>query len=382
MRLPPLPPLLLLLGAVRAGAEAAGDLRLVGGGSAREGRLEIFAADGATWQRVCDDGWDDADAQVACRQLGMGGGKAYKGPGSAEAVVVHAFDGAPAAAAWPRAAECGGDEETLASCVNASAAAVTCSNSEHAGLACSSGIVLLIIIATSGAAVVAALLLTCRLAIRHARESAGLDAIKCSDVCHAWCAVVGHLPRACISLCCGSKSGGSSGSYGRSRRSKASAVSVQQTSPEPAPEPGPAPAAAAGGREAGPGRGSGAQQPEPAPSGAEHRAAVAQRWMAEAGGAAGVAALQASTAAPVRRPSEVIAEARGEAPGERKRRKSQVTQEWLEQSQSAVSPGAITHSALSPRRSPEAAAESAAAAAQPAQDVEAAQEQVRDAALP
>ena len=225
MRLP-----LLLLGAVRAGAEAAGDLRLVGGGSAREGRLEIFAADGATWQRVCDDGWDDTDAQVACRQLGMGGGKAYKGPGSAEAVVVHAFDGAPAAAAWPHAAECGGDEEALRTCVNASAAAVTCSNSEHAGLACSSGIVLLVVIATSGAAVVAALLLTCRLAIRHARESAGLDAIKCSDVCHAWCAVVGHLPRACLSLCCGSKSAGSSGSYGRSRRSKASAVSVQQAS--------------------------------------------------------------------------------------------------------------------------------------------------------
>ena len=97
--------------------------------------------------------------------------------------------------------------------------------------------------------------------------------------------------------------------------------------------------------------------------------------------AAGVAALQASTAEPVRRPSEVIAEARGEAPGERKRRKSQVTQEWLEQSQSAVSPGAITHSALSPRRSSEAGAEAAAAA--PAQDAgEAAQEQVRDAAVP
>ena len=378
--------LLLLLGAARAGAEAAGDLRLVGGGSAREGRLEIFAADGATWQRVCDDGWDDSDAQVACRQLGMGGGKAYKGPGSAEAVVVHAFDGAPAAAAWPHAAECGGDEEALRACVNASAAAVTCSNSEHAGLACSSGIVLLVVIATSGAAVVAALLLTCRLAIRHARESAGLDAIKCIDVCHAWCAVVGHLPRACLSLCCGSKSAGSSGSYGRSRRSKASAVSVQQASP--GPEPAPAAAGAggrsSGGREAGPEppvRGGGAQQPEPAPSGAEHRAAVAQRWMAEAGGAAGVAALQASTAEPVRRPSEVIAEARGEAPGERKRRKSQVTQEWLEQSQSAVSPGAITHSALSSRRSPEATAE-AAAAAEPAQDAGEAAQEVRDAAVP
>ncbi len=51
-----------------------GDIRLVGGQYPLEGRVEVcaldFFSDVVTWGTVCNDNWDEADAQVACRQLG------------------------------------------------------------------------------------------------------------------------------------------------------------------------------------------------------------------------------------------------------------------------------------------------------------------------
>ena len=45
-----------------------GELRLIGGSSQYEGRVEFCYAE--EWGTVCDNSWNNTDANIVCRQLG------------------------------------------------------------------------------------------------------------------------------------------------------------------------------------------------------------------------------------------------------------------------------------------------------------------------
>ncbi|KAM5233653.1 neurotrypsin isoform 3-T3 [Hipposideros larvatus] len=100
-------------------------LRLVGGSTTHEGRVEVYHA--GQWGTVCDDQWDDADAEVVCRQLGL----------------------SSMAKAWPQArfgegtgpvmldeVRCTGNELSIEQCPKSSWGEHNCGHREDAGVSC------------------------------------------------------------------------------------------------------------------------------------------------------------------------------------------------------------------------------------------------------
>ena len=102
-------------------------VRLVGGSSYNEGRVEVNY--NGEWGTVCDDGWSDSDAYVVCRQLGFGSsGTPYSG----------AYFGQGSGPILLDDVECTGSEYSLTNC-NHLGVGVTrsCSHFEDAGVRCS-----------------------------------------------------------------------------------------------------------------------------------------------------------------------------------------------------------------------------------------------------
>ena len=101
-------------------------LRLVGGSSYNEGRVEVNY--NGEWSTVCDDGWDDTDAGVVCRQLGFG---------SSGTAIGSARFGQGSGSIWLGDVVCSGTEYNLINCgrlsVNFSRA---CGHLKDAGVNC------------------------------------------------------------------------------------------------------------------------------------------------------------------------------------------------------------------------------------------------------
>ncbi|XP_068177668.1 neurotrypsin isoform X3 [Antennarius striatus] len=100
-------------------------VRLVGGESQREGRVELYLS--GQWGTVCDDGWSDRDAEVVCRQLG------YSGVSKAR---VMAYFGEGTGPIHVDNVKCSGEERSIADCIKQAPGIHNCRHSEDAGVIC------------------------------------------------------------------------------------------------------------------------------------------------------------------------------------------------------------------------------------------------------
>ena len=103
-------------------------VRLVGGSSYNEGRVEVNY--NGEWGTVCDDGWDDTDAGVVCRQLGFG----------SSGIAIRYLFGEGSGPIWLDSVTCTGSESTLASCGHLGLNITRyCGHWEDAGVICYGG---------------------------------------------------------------------------------------------------------------------------------------------------------------------------------------------------------------------------------------------------
>ena len=107
---------------------AEGSVRLVGGNTTLEGRVEVFLL--GQWGTVCDYNWDFVDAIVVCRQLGN--------LQAVEAPRYAAFRSG-SGPSWYYSVHCTGTERNLTECSKSiSNVGSACPHSQDAGAVCSS----------------------------------------------------------------------------------------------------------------------------------------------------------------------------------------------------------------------------------------------------
>ena len=97
-------------------------VRLVG---KNHGRVEVYY--NGEWGTVCDDGWDNADATVVCRQMGFHSsvgayGSAYYGQGTGPI--------------WLSRLSCIGNESSLSDCSQFGVKTKNCTHSDDASVYC------------------------------------------------------------------------------------------------------------------------------------------------------------------------------------------------------------------------------------------------------
>ena len=102
-------------------------MRLVNGRTTSEGRVEIYYKE--NWATICDDGWDNTDASVVCRQLGFGSagtavGSAGFGQGSGTILLDNV--------------QCTTNQSNIFDCIHTGFENHNCWHGEDAGVRCGS----------------------------------------------------------------------------------------------------------------------------------------------------------------------------------------------------------------------------------------------------
>ncbi|XP_071945661.1 scavenger receptor cysteine-rich domain-containing protein DMBT1-like [Antedon mediterranea] len=105
--------------------ETTSELRLVGGSSNNEGRVEVNIGNG--WGTICDDGWDLQDAQVVCRQLGLP---------AATSAPIRANFGQGSGSILLDDVVCTGTEEDIIECGHRGIGSHNCGHYEDASVVC------------------------------------------------------------------------------------------------------------------------------------------------------------------------------------------------------------------------------------------------------
>ncbi|XP_076591263.1 scavenger receptor cysteine-rich type 1 protein M130-like [Chaetodon auriga] len=100
-------------------------VRLVNGAKLCSGRLEVRS--NQSWSSVCDDDFNQQEAEVVCRELGCG----------APSVLQGALYGDVEAPVWTKGFRCEGHESALLDCGGSVSAKHTCSSGKAVGLTCS-----------------------------------------------------------------------------------------------------------------------------------------------------------------------------------------------------------------------------------------------------
>ena len=103
------------------------EVRLVDGENRLQGRVEVLS--NGVWGTVCDDSFDDNDAQVFCRMLGLQGGVAHSyaafGQGTGQILLDDLY--------------CTGSEDNIQDCSHRGLGSHNCQHSEDAGVTCEEG---------------------------------------------------------------------------------------------------------------------------------------------------------------------------------------------------------------------------------------------------
>ena len=108
-----------------APTQNGGTIKFVGGDGLTHGTVQVLV--NGAWGTVCDDGWDNTDAAVVCRQLGFSGGTQHQSATYGQGTGNIMYDDV----------NCAGNEANLASCpMGQAVGSHNCGHHEDAGVTC------------------------------------------------------------------------------------------------------------------------------------------------------------------------------------------------------------------------------------------------------